>query len=296
MTKPPPTIAGIARPLRVAYFVDPDDCFDAQLDSIFLEAYGRWGGRRTLIVPAKPDGIDARFSDWLFHFDADIIYSFVDLRDGAVAAVHEKCGPAHFVHHSPIGICSPGERSFRIELPITGLRSLSVVPALLTRSWGVGERLQNPRIIDKFSDQTDSKFIRENFGFLTDLYSPVTGRSFPDLFGILSLISSEALNNPYFGKASTSVYLTEEREILEVLGNPSSILTLSAASDLFAPYLVTDYSEWSGGFTLVVGDTFSDRLLFWHQHLRQQDTWIGAVPALRLPASRLGDEQFIEAA
>jgi hypothetical protein len=59
------TTAGIARPLRVAYLIDTDDCPDQLLDRIFAEAYGRWGGRRTLIIPAKPDGIDERYTEWL---------------------------------------------------------------------------------------------------------------------------------------------------------------------------------------------------------------------------------------
>src|SRR5262249_41070205 len=56
------TTAGTARPLRVAYLIDTDDCPDQLLDRIFAEAYGRWGGRRTLIIPAKPDGIDERYN------------------------------------------------------------------------------------------------------------------------------------------------------------------------------------------------------------------------------------------
>ena len=38
------TTAGTARPLRVAYLIDTDDCPDQLLDRIFAEAYGRWGG------------------------------------------------------------------------------------------------------------------------------------------------------------------------------------------------------------------------------------------------------------
>jgi hypothetical protein len=37
--------------MRVAYLVELADSPDELLDAIFAEAYGRWGGRRTLIVP-----------------------------------------------------------------------------------------------------------------------------------------------------------------------------------------------------------------------------------------------------
>jgi hypothetical protein len=111
MPKPQLTTAG-TRPLRVAYLVDTDDCPDALLDSIFSEAYGRWGGRRTLIVPTKADGIDDRYKEWLLYFDADVIYSFVGLNDPAVAAIHEIYCPTVLLHHSPIGSRAGEQRSF----------------------------------------------------------------------------------------------------------------------------------------------------------------------------------------
>jgi hypothetical protein len=47
------TSVAVARPMRVAYLIDLDDAPDALFDEINLEAYGRWGGRRTLIAPAQ---------------------------------------------------------------------------------------------------------------------------------------------------------------------------------------------------------------------------------------------------
>jgi len=74
------TALGAARPLRIAYLLDPENCPHELLDAIFREAYGRWGGRRTLLVPATPDGIDERYGDWLWFYDADVIYSYVHSR------------------------------------------------------------------------------------------------------------------------------------------------------------------------------------------------------------------------
>src|SRR5438045_9261874 len=94
-SKPTQTCTGTARPLRVAHLVDPSNCTDRVLDAIFAEAYGRWGGRRTLIVPATESGIDSRYEKWLGFYDADIIYSYVALNDEAVAFIHEQYGLAH---------------------------------------------------------------------------------------------------------------------------------------------------------------------------------------------------------
>src|SRR5882672_5918475 len=107
--------AATARPVRVAYLIDTNDCPHELLDSIFSQSYGRRGGRRTLIVPATPNGIDPRFTEWFWFYDADIIYSFVSLTDQAVAAIHGRYGPAHLVHHNPIGATREDDRFFRIE-------------------------------------------------------------------------------------------------------------------------------------------------------------------------------------
>jgi hypothetical protein len=288
------TTAGTARPLRVAYLIDTDDCSDQLLDSIFAEAYGRWGGRRTLITPAKPDGIDERYAEWLWYYDADVIYSFVALTDETVTRVHEKYGPAHLVYHKPIGRQQGEEDYFRIKLPMQGVLSLSVVPALLSRTWGIGERLSDLRIIDKYFDQSRSPFIRENFGFLGDTYQPTTGRSFPELFRTLTLISQQALDNSQFGKDPRADYVVDEATILKELGRPSHLLTLATASDFLAPYLVTGYSDWSDGLALVVGDNLDDRILFWNQHHRQENPWVSAITALRLPTSRVVDQSFLK--
>ena len=56
---------GTARPVRVAYLVDVAQCPDQLLDAIIDEAYSRWGGRRTLIIPSVGTGIDPRYEQWL---------------------------------------------------------------------------------------------------------------------------------------------------------------------------------------------------------------------------------------
>jgi hypothetical protein len=286
---------GIARPLRVAYLIDIDECTDQLLDCIFSESYGRWGGRRTLIVPAKPDGIDTRYTDWLSHYDADVIYSFVALAAPTVARIHEKYGPAHLTYHAPIGRQPRDDRYFRIELPLPALRSLSVVPALLSRSWGFGGPVSDLRIIDKYFDKSESHFISENFGFLGDSYQSMTGQNFPQLFTTLTLISQESLDSAYLGKDPRARYVVGERTILEELGRPSQILSLATASDLFAPHLSTEYNDWSTGFTIVVGDTPNDRVLFWNQHHCQENPWVSTIAGLRVPLSRIDDQDFLAA-
>jgi hypothetical protein len=175
------TALGTARPVRVAYLIDPANCPHELLDAIFREAYSRWGGRRTLIVPATPDGIDDRYVDWLWFFDADVIYSYVPLSDGAVARIHEKYGPAHFKRHERLGITNVTDPGYyRPDLPIATVSSLSTVPAILTRTWGFIERITNLRLLDKFWETDESKFLEENFGFVATSFQPRVAQAHPN--------------------------------------------------------------------------------------------------------------------
>jgi hypothetical protein len=149
----------------------------------------------------------------------------------------------------------------------------------------------NPRVIDRYFDQSRSAFIAENFGFLSDVFHGMVARSCSDR--TITLIEQASLDNPHYSKSPTAEYVTDERAILEELGKPAPIFSVSTVADLFAPYLVTDYSEWSGTVSLVVGDSVDDRLLFWNQHHRQNDAWIGSITGLRIPAARMADAEFL---
>jgi hypothetical protein len=136
-------VRGAARPLRVAYLIEIDHCPNELLDAIIDEAYSRWGGRRTLIVPATTAGIDERYDQWLRLYDADIIYSYVELAGAAVEKIHETYCPAHLVFHKIRRFLPVSEPNFTPELPFPALNSLSIVPAMLGRRWGPRAGLAN---------------------------------------------------------------------------------------------------------------------------------------------------------
>ena len=285
---------GTSRPVRVAYLIDIADCPDELLDVIFAEAYSRWGGRRTLIVPATADGIDARYGDWLWYFDADIIYSFVALSDEAVAALHERFAPARLVHHEERGVSHQGARSFAIRLPFESLTSLSVLPVFLSRSWGFGGPPRDVRILDKFWDKSESRFLQENFGFLrASLPNASVATAHPDLFSCLTLITKESLQSQHLMKDSHARYETREDELLDALAQQGWLLTVANLSEWFAPFLDTGDGFGLDGMTVVAGDTPADRLLYWNAHHRHRRAEFTDTTSLRIPASRLSDEAFV---
>ena len=287
------TALGAARPLRIAYLLDPENCPHELLDAIFREAYGRWGGRRTLLVPATPDGIDERYGDWLWFYDADVIYSYVPLSDEAVAGVHEKYGPAHLKRHERLrGTSDSDPGYYRPDLPIAAVSSLSIIPTVLTRTWGFIERITNLKLLDKFWDRSESPFLEENFGFLATTFQPTVALAHPELFSCLTLITPQSLANQHLMKHSGNQYVIDEAEVLASLGQRGGPLTLANLSELLAPQL--DFAEsnygWADALSLIVGDTVDDRLLFWNGHHQHHDLWLREVTGLHVSLEKAKDK------
>lgn len=281
--------------MRVAYLVDLDDCPDALLDAIFAEAYGRWGGRRTLIVPATADGVDSRYTQWLYYFDPDVVYSFVDLSDAVALALHERYAPAHLIRHRDWRRPTTTERNFQIELPLKGLSSLSVLPMFLSRSSSFDGPPRNIRVLSKYWDRTTAPFLFENFGFLSASFvNGAVGSAYPDLYSTLTLITDAALSDRRLGKDNRATYVTSEDQVLEALGSGGGPMTLAQLSDYFAPYLDLGRTAGPQGTCIIVGDTPSDRLLFWNIHHRFERLFPSEITALRIPAARLADVAFVE--
>jgi hypothetical protein len=68
-----------------------------------------------------------------------------------VAAAHERFAPAFLRLHGEARF-QEGPPRFSIELPITGLSSLSVLPAYATRNRGFPGRTSKIEVLDKFWD------------------------------------------------------------------------------------------------------------------------------------------------
>ena len=72
------------RPVRVAYLVEETEHWQTILDAIAATSFAQWGGRFTLIIPCENGGIRPAYLPWLKAYDADVIYSYVDLSDAAI--------------------------------------------------------------------------------------------------------------------------------------------------------------------------------------------------------------------
>ncbi len=267
---------GVARPLRVAYLVDPNRTDSEVLSAIFSEAYGRWGGRHTLIVPA--DGVvDPQYGDWLRRFDADLIYSYVDLTDDEVARLHRTLAPADLTRHRPIGINSA---SVVPELDIDGLRSISLCPSLRLSRGLVGDGPVPCQLIN-VSFNTIYQFVETNFGALNRSFK-TTFPAYPEAYSTVELTTPSMLKDPYRLKRDDITYVSDEYELLELVSKSRTILGLVHLSTMRAPRLDVPYQQRRSGVDIVVGDSFEDRLLFWNLHHRHQLMYWGDIAVLSL--------------
>ncbi len=288
-------ILGIARPLRVAYLVDLSKCENLLVDEIIAESFSRWSGRRTPIIPASQDGVDPAYASWLHTYDADIIYSFADLTDDAIALLDEKLAPGILHHHEDMYSDREGDRRYRVELPIQGLSCLSVLPLFASRRWGFGDKPQDILSFDRFWDGSENTFIRENFGFIsTSFQNGQLADSAPELFNCLTLISKEALEDRQYGKSEHAKYESDPRAFLEALAKPGAVLPLSQLSEMFCHYLEPKNSLKHGGVNVVVGDEIADRLVFWNGHNRFPRAELSAISSIHISVEQSKDTDFLQ--
>ena len=151
-----------ARSVRVAYLVEEEDAnADYVLDAIFAESYSRWGGRFTLVVPCVRGAIDQRYARWLEVYDADIIYSYVDLPAETVRLLHERYYPSFLVRHEPPGAIDDPKRAAQPRLPVdplTVFASTSLPTSLPMRT------RQGPQLLVDMWFHLEDRFVRESFG------------------------------------------------------------------------------------------------------------------------------------
>ena len=205
-------VTGISRPVRVAYLVDITDCPDVLLDRVFAEAYSRWGGRRTAIIPATATGIDDCYVPWLHILDPDIIYSFVDLDDATVEDIHERFAPSslikHYVHNAEKGT----ERAYRVALPFPALSSFTVIPAHLSRPDPFGPAASRLQVLDADFGHANRSFVEENFGLFSSSFATNLYQHHGNTLAPLMLIARDALAHQL--ENPNAIYVHDERDIL----------------------------------------------------------------------------------
>ena len=263
------------------------------LDAVFAKSFARWGGRSTLIVPCENNAIRPAYIPWLQTYDADVIYSYVDLNESAVELLHEQYGPAFLVKHD-FHSRNHDRLAHRPQLPIAPLSVLSLSAAMAR-----GNMFSPPQpvaLIDTHPGTQPSIFLQHNFGCYGQSLSPwPIARDMGEYVRPVIFVPPEIQANPRLVPRAEGDIVASEKELIQRIATQPNLIGLAQLSASLAPRLEFVDLAWSRTVNLVVGDSFSDRLLFWNAH-QFTPVWLaGRIVALKVSQNDLEDADRFKA-
>lgn len=280
------------RPIRIAFLLEDGEHAALALDGVFADCYSRWGGRFSLLVPCIEGKISASYWAWLETYDPDIVYSYVPLGEADVLAVHERLSPSEYIFHELDREPKLDVFGFKPSYHYEPLSSLSTVFKVARHQPASGGGVPL-KIIDSWPTESPSRFLTDNFG--TYYHSQASSMYPPDAesaAGLLTIVSPEKQADRQYGIPHDLDAIASEYEAFRAFAERRAT-SLSVASLLFAPKLETEAFRWSRSFNLVVGDSFSDRILFWNARLFIPDWLDDDLCCLRVTTDQLESPDFL---
>jgi hypothetical protein len=281
------------RPVRVAYLVEEGDYAHEILDAIFADCHGRWGGRYSLVIPCEAGAPHPAYLPWLRAYDPDIIYSYVDLDEAKVKWLHEALGPSYLVKHEIYDHGPRDLRRFRPELPLECLTALSVAPQY-ARAFPASAP-QPMLVVDSVPGQPRDRFVGDNFGSYAESFDwwPLP-ENLTDVIRPLTIAAEELLRDPRRGYRLDGETVPNTVALLRRMATErNSIGIAQLAADSTPRIEIRD--RFTEAFSLIVGDTFSDRVIFWNDRSVVPPYLGKNLATLIVSPARLEDTDFFAA-
>lgn len=282
-----------SRPIRVAYLVEENEHWQSVLDAFFAESFARWGGRFTLIVPCRSGAISPAYIPWLEEYDADLVYSYVDLNDAAIDSFHERFGPAFLVRHN-LTLKSSQPHSYRSNLPIEPLSVLSVT-AVLARA-NMIRRPQPVAVVDTQLGTSPSGFLQQTFGCYGQSLTPwPIAQDMSDQLEAVIFVPPEIQADHRIAPRASGRVVSSEKELIDCIASQQNLVGLAQMSASLSPRLALQDMTWSRTINLVVGDSFADRVVFWNA-IHYTPAWLdGRVVTLKVSKDDIFDTDRLDA-
>jgi hypothetical protein len=280
------------RPVKVAFIVPLVDDNTTQwiLDGIFYEAYSRWGGTKSLIIPfSNHDFISDKYVDWLEQYDADFVYSYVDLTLEQINIINKKSLPIEMIKHEVHGEVERWKQ-FIPSWPhgFTPIRAMSAINSPYAKYQDWSNTDQPNLYITQYYENDEYRFLPDNFGISQGENGPNLGRQ--NIFGTVCYCAQDlaTYNNVGDERCHSLAVLLDKLAQKQV--KTFSKLSSIHASTINHP---NDY-EWANSFNLFVGDTAADRLHFWNGRLLSESNERHDFSALCISRKHFDDDNFLK--
>lgn len=251
------------RPIRVAFLVDEHEHWQSMLQAIFANCYGRWGGRFNLIVPCENGDVRPAYLPWLIAYDADIVYSYVDLSDAVVQRLHDQLYPSFLSRHNFFARAERDAYAFAPHLSLGPLSSLSVT--LLASRANIFTGPEPVTLVDVWSRSAAPQFIQENFGCYRESLNPYpVPPILAEYVRTFALVEQEIVDNPHLVPRPQGDFVSDYATFLDRIATRRDINGLALLSAWMCPRIQMNDPRWTNRVNLIVGDSLTDRVTFWN--------------------------------
>jgi hypothetical protein len=259
------------RPVKIAYLVAHDDAPQSHmvLDGVFYEAYTRWGGAYTLVVPISGnDFFEPGYEEWLRNYDPDFVYTYVDIDQSFVQRIDRLCSPIAFLKHD-LHNRRDAPVEWRAYIPrwdhyVQPVSSITTVPSPATFSTFLPpfEQVRETFVLTQYGIESSDRFLADNFGAAFRLHQVTHG--IPGFFSTLCLTEPDLPQHIHAGNERCSSL----RDALAALTDRKALPIARFAMAHSEAIPRTEPPDWAYAFRLFIGTTVIDRIHFWNcRHL-----------------------------